>query len=95
MNILQRAAESVLFSDRAKADEYGGQKFTSVRSVEVSGGEDSPAYVTLTSNDGVDTTSVVNPHRVFRPEKRAMAPADVCDAVEDAMLDALEKFNQN
>lgn len=90
LSVFSRAAESVLASDRAKGDEFGGRKFGLVERVEV--GEDAstemPAVV-LTRSDGVIMSSLIMPHSINRPKDREIRPADVHDAVRAAMLNAL------
>lgn len=88
--MLNRAAQSILESDRNKGTPLG-QKFPHVQFVEVEGGDDSAPF--LTCKCGVGDAAMVAQYPIvgkalIRPEGRAMAPADMHDAVLQAFVGA-------
>lgn len=91
MFIFKQAAESVLESDRNKSPEFGGERLKGVIRVEVDGGEDAPATVTLHTKAGAASCMCL-PTGIYRPKDRAFSAADVHDSVRTAMLYAYEEL---
>lgn len=99
---LQKAADSVLAGDRAKAggkDEHGveryggGQKLTDIERVEVGIDTDAGvAVVVLHTADGKNARGVILPHSLHMPKDRELRPGDCHDGVRNAMLGAVEQL---
>lgn len=88
---LSFTAERILLSDRAKSPEWGGQKLTSVKSVEVGVDELTELpMVRVRTEDGREASSPILPHALIRPKDREMRPADMHDAVRAALFSATE-----
>lgn len=92
MNILQGAADAILHFDHHAAAWAGGGQFPEVTGAFVDGGEGEPAVVTLTFKDALPTQAEVKPELVHRPSGRALAAADVEDAVYEAIQRAYGPF---
>lgn len=86
VSTMDKAAVSVLESDRAKAPQYGGQKLGHIERAEVVWDDDieNPA-VRLHGKNGDIAQSAVLPTGIYRPDKRETRPADVHDAVFNAV----------
>lgn len=90
-SMFNRAAQSILESDRNKSAEAGGQKYPHVQFVEVEGGEDTAPFVVAKYGVGEGALKAEFPilgKSLIRPEGRSMAPADMHDAVLAAFIGA-------
>jgi len=92
MDGVQRAADSILASDQNKCSPHG-QTMAHIVRVDVAEGpmEGVPDIVVYTA-DGRSARAPAMPHLVNRPGNRELRPADVHDAVKEAMKQAAQEL---
>lgn len=88
-SMLNRAAQSILDSDRNKRAPYG-QNHPHVQFVEVTGGDDEAPFLTVKAGAGPDALKSTFPIAGRRTpvENRAIVAADLHDLVLPAFLEA-------